>query len=457
MTTLTAHSAALKPPLNKPYSFISGDLPRFREDALKFFYNVGMTHGPIARVRYLWVYQYVLTHPDYLQQVLQTNNRNYIKEPTLVHAVNLAGENLFSTDGDEWLKRRRLMQPAFHKQRLEAFGEMMTEVTQGKVGEWLAAADHTIELEHEMKDLTMNIIGRAMLSLDMRQNAHHLHNAFNITSSFVIKQLQNPLHPPLWVPIPENRRFIKARDLINNTLDQIVQKRLDTREVKGDLLDMLLATLAEEKEGQVVLSRSELLGELAGIVFAGHETTATTLTWLFYLLSQHPDVEAKLHEELDSVLRGRIPTFADLPSLPYTRMVIDETMRLYPAAWTLTRQAVNQDEIGGYLIPAGSSVLLNIYTLHHHPDYWENPERFDPERFSPERSADRHKYAFIPFGGGPRKCIGEPLALAEAQLVTATIAQQYRLRLLPGQNTDPFALFVLQTRNGLRMRLEERK
>src|SRR5690606_11253474 len=170
----------------------------------------------------------------------------------------------------EWLKRRRLMQPAFHKQRLDAFGEMMTEVTEWKVGEWLAAADCTIELEHEMKDLTMNIIGRAMLSLDMRQNAHHLHDAFNTTSSFVIKQLQNPFHPPLWVPIPANRRFIKARDLINHALDQIVQKRLDTKEVKGDLLDMLLATLAQEKDGQITLSRAELLGELAGIVFAGH-------------------------------------------------------------------------------------------------------------------------------------------------------------------------------------------
>lgn len=456
MTTFTANSVAQQPPLNKPHSFISGDLPRFKEDALKFFYHVGMTHGPIARVRYFWVYQYVLTHPDYIQQVLQTNNRNYIKEPNLVRAVNLAGENLFSTDGDEWLKRRRLMQPAFHKQRLETFGEMMTEVTEWKVGEWLAAADRTIELEHEMKDLTMNIIGRAMLSLDMRQNADHLHHAFNTTSSFVIQQLQNPFSPPLWVPLPVNRRFIKARNTINSTLEQIVQKRLDTKEVKGDLLDMLLATLAEEKEGQITLSRAELLGELAGIVFAGHETTATTLTWLFCMLAQHPDVEAKLHEELDRVLRGRIPTFADLPHLTYTRMVIDETMRLYPAAWTLTRHALNADTIGGYQIPAGGNVLINIFTLHRHPTYWDNPEQFDPERFSPERSANRHKFAFMPFGGGPRKCIGEPFALAEAQLVTATIAQRYRLRLMPGQNTDPFALFILQTRHGLQMRLEER-
>lgn len=456
MTTLAVKSASQQPPLNKPHSFISGDLPRFREDAIKFFYNVGMTHGPIARVRYLWIYQYVLTHPDYLQHVLQTNNRNYTKEQTLVQAVNLAGENLFSTDGDEWLKRRRLMQPAFHKQRLEAFGEMMTEVTQWKVGEWLAAANRTIELEHEMKDLTMNIIGRAMLSLDMRQRADQLHAAFNITSGFIIKQLQNPLHPPLWVPTADNRRFIKGRNTVNGTLDRVIQERLDTKAVQGDLLDMLLATLAEEKEGQITLSRAELLGELAGIVFAGHETTATTLTWLFYLLSQHPDVEAKLHEELDRVLCGRVPTFADLPHLTYTRMVIDETMRLYPAAWTLTRQAVNADEIGGYPIPAQSSILLNIYTVHHHPDFWENPETFDPERFTPERSADRHKFAFLPFGGGPRKCIGEPFALAEAQLVTATIAQQYRLRLLPGQDTSPFALFVLQTRQGLRMQLERR-
>lgn len=219
---------------------------------------------------------------------------------------------------------------------------------------------------------------------------------------------------------------------------------------------MLLATLAEEKEGQITLSRAELLGELAGIVFAGHETTATTLTWLFGMLAQHPDVEAKLHEELDRVLRGRIPTFADLPHLTYTRMVIDETMRLYPAAWTLTRHALNADTIGGYQIPAGGNVLINIFTLHRHPTYWDNPEQFDPERFSPERAANRHKFAFMPFGGGPRKCIGEPFALAEAQLVTATIAQRYRLRLMPGQNTDPFALFILQTRHGLQMRLEER-
>jgi cytochrome P450 len=238
-------------------------------------------------------------------------------------------------------------------------------------------------------------------------------------------------------------------------IEQIIAERRGTDEDKGDLLSMLM--LAQDEDGSQMTDQ-QLRDEVVTLFAAGHETTSNVMTWLWYLLSQHPDVETKLHEELDQVLAGRAPTLADLQSLPYALMVIKETMRLYPPAWILNgRTAVEDIEIGGYLIPKGSRVFISPYAMHRLPQYFPDPEQFDPERWLPEREAALPKYAYIPFGGGPRVCIGNSFALMEAHLLLATIAQQYRLSLAPGQNIVPAALITMSPESGLRMRVEERE
>jgi cytochrome P450 len=267
------------------------------------------------------------------------------------------------------------------------------------------------------------------------------------------------------VPTRRNRQFKAALATLDRTVYSIIAERKKTgthlseqmridKEEKGDLLDMLMA--ARDADTGAGMTDAELRNEVALLIFAGHETTATTLTWAFYLLSQHPEAEAKLHAELATVLGGRTPTLADLPNLPYNRMVIEETMRLYPPAWGVSRKSVAADVIGGYQLQANASLTLPITTLHHDPRWWEQPERFDPERFTPERSANRHKFAYLPFGAGPRQCIGNNFALMEAQLVLATVAQRYQLRLRPGHPVQPDPVFVLRTSHGLPMTVTRR-
>jgi cytochrome P450 len=234
----------------------------------------------------------------------------------------------------------------------------------------------------------------------------------------------------------------------------MIRERRQSKEDKGDLLAMLLQ--ARDEDTGAGMTDEQVRNEVATLMFAGHETTAVTLTWAFYLLSQHPEAERKLHAELAEALGGRTPTVADLPSLKYTRMVVEETLRLYPPAFGVTRQSLGEDEIGGYRIPANSSVSVIINNVHHDPRWWENPEQFEPERFSPERSVDRPNFAYLPFGGGPRLCIGNSFAMTEAQLALATVAQRYQLRLVPGHPVRPNPIFVLRTSHGLPMTAQRR-
>jgi cytochrome P450 len=257
-----------------------------------------------------------------------------------------------------------------------------------------------------------------------------------------------------WLPTPGNRRFRAAAcELRGLVLDIIAQRRRENRDY-GDLLSMLLAVRDEETgEG---MNDEQLRDEVLTLILAGHETTATALSWTWYLLGQHPEVEAKLHAELDAVLDGRAPTMSDLANLNYTGMVIDEAMRFYPPVWAIGRAAIDDDEIMGYRIPKGSNLLLSQYHAHRHPSFWENPERFEPERFAAERAGGRPRYAYFPFGGGPRMCIGNIFALTEAQLVLATVAPRYRLRLDASHRVEPNPLVTLRPRNGVKVLLERR-
>ena len=448
--------ATLPLPPSPPSHPLLGLMREFRQDRIGLYRRVAQAYGDVLRMRFLWVNTYTISHPDYMRQVLVENNHNYVRNPFVNDVFKLfLGDGLFTMDGESWLSRRRLMQPAFHRQRLAGLGTLITDAAEAMLVDWSQWQEgQEITIDEEMMKVTLRVVGQALFSVDLLGAASALGDAFTSVSEFVNYRMNTPFPPPLWLPTPRNRQFKAALATLDSTVHSIIEERKKTSEEKGDLLDMLMA--ARDADTGAGMTDEELRNEVALLIFAGHETTATTLTWTFYLLSQHPEVENKLHAELATVLGGRTPTLADLPNLPYNRMVIEETMRLYPQAWGVSRKSVAADEVGGYQIPAGASLTLPIMTLHYDPRWWEQPDQFDPERFTPERSANRHKFAYLPFGAGPRQCIGNNFALMEAQLVLATVAQRYQLRLRPGHPVQPDPVFVLRTSHGLPMRVTRR-
>ncbi len=424
-------------------------------DPMTFALDMWQRYGDVVRFRLLFWPAYVLYHPDHVKRMLQENRRNYNKDFFIMKATQqVLGNGIFSSDGDSWRYQRRLMQPSFHHKRLTGFGRIMTEATVAMLERWQATTpnDAPLDIPQEMMRLALRISGLALFSLDLTDEADTVGRTFTSIGPLLSKYGSLPF-PPLWVPTPDNRRLQTGL----NTLDSIVYAIIHERRARPvdtnapDLLWMLLSARDEETgEG---MSDQQLRDEVLILLLAGYETTATALTWTWYLLSQHPEVERRLRAELDTVLAGQVPTVEHLDALPYTRMVIQESMRLYPPVFGFTRHAVAEDEIGGYRIQANSIIFVSQYCTHRHPEFWEEPERFDPERFTPERSVDRPRFAYFPFGGGPRQCIGNNFAMMEVQLVLATIAQRYSLRLVPGHTVEPHILLTLRPRHGLPMTL----
>lgn len=432
--------------------FLAGILPDFRADPLGLFLGAAREHGDVVRLRFGPAITYFFNHPDQVKQILQDNHRNFHKQTYLKQALGIFGstENIFLSDGDFWLRQRRLMQPAFHRQRIAAFVAMMAAQAEAMLAQWHSRpAGAPLDIEAEMMRLTLGIIGRALFGIDLSDEASELGHAFTVGSEVFAERTRKLFPLPIWVPTPRNRQFLAARRTVFRVIDEIIALRRREGGEHHDLLAMLME--ARDEETGTGMDDQQLRYEMQVMLFAGHETTATALTWAFYLLAQHPEVAATLYAELDDVLGGRAVTVDDLPRLPYTRMVVEEAMRLYPPAWAMTRQSVAECEIGGYRVPANSSVMLAPYTTHRHPDFWPEPERFRPERFAPEAVAARPRFAYFPFGGGPRQCIGNTFALTEAQVILATVMQQARLHLVPGHPVRPTPLIALRTSDGLPM------
>ncbi len=358
------------------------------------------------------------------------------------------GDSLFTTDGGDWLSRRRLMQPAFHRERIAGFGSVMANATAAMLAEWDAAPDgRRVELDQALMALTLRIAGQALFSVDLLGESSALGEGFTGMSQYLNYRIRHPFPPPLFIPTKANRLYRNTRRQLDEKAYTLIRQRRADGTDHGDLLGMLMA--ARDADTGAGMDDGQLRNEIMTMMFAGHETTAATLTWAFYLLAQNPAVEAKLHAELDRVLAGRAPTLDDLPRLPFTRQVVDETLRMYPPAFAITRASLGPDVIGGYRLPAKASLTLLTWNAHYDLRFWDNPDRFDPERFTPERSANRPAFAYLPFGAGPRQCIGNIFALSEAQLVLAGLAQRYQLRLTPGHPVQPHPLFVLRTSHGL--------
>jgi cytochrome P450 len=435
-----------------------GNTREIQQNPLRLYASARAQFGDVVRLRAIpSVYWYLVTHPHDVEQVLQTNQRNYRKPDVFNNPVGLlAGRGLLTSEGDCWRHQRRLAQPAFHRQRLAALATLMTEAAESTAERWSQYAESgaSVDVAAEMMRLTLKIVSRALFSTDISDKADRVGPAVRVASEHVNYRMSHPLALPERIPTRRNRRFFKAKRTLDEMVFGIINERRRTGEDRGDLLSMLLLTRDEETgEG---MSDRQLRDEVITLLLAGHETIAAALSWTWYLLSLHPDVERKLHAELGLVLGGRTPTLDDLPHLSYATMVFEESMRLCPPAWGQPRQALGDDRIGGYHIPAGAIISLCQWVTHRHPDFWENPEQFDPERFTPERWANRPRFAYFPFGGGARQCIGNHFAMLEAQLILATLAQRFRLDLVPRHPVEPDPTFTLRPRYGVLMTLHGR-
>jgi cytochrome P450 len=431
-------------------------LPEFRRDPLNTFSDLARRHGHFIRFKGLLT-AYQLTRPEDIEHVLQTNQQNYRKGRMYAEARASIGNGLLVSEGDFWRRQRRLAQPAFHRYRIAALAAVMTDSTEAMLGRWDKdkRGGRPFDVVPEMKRLALRIVGLAVFSTDLGADMDIIANSLEVARAHFMHRMWQPVRLPVGIPTRRNRALRRAIREAESVIYRIIREHRERPESDaGDLLSMLMSA-RDEETGEGMNDR-QLRDESATIITAGHETTAIALSWTWYLLSRHEEVERKLHEELSAVLGGRTPTFEDLPKLRYTLMVVEESMRLYPPAWVVGRTAVAADEVGGRRIEAGAEVILSPYITHRHPDFWDEPGSFIPERFAPEKSAGRHRFAYFPFGGGSRVCIGNNFALAEAQLILATVAQRYRLRLAPGQAVEPEASFTLQPRGGIMMGLEER-
>jgi cytochrome P450 len=438
------------PPGPKP-RFPLGNIPEFSRDTLKFMLDIRQ-YGDLAVFKFGPFNAYVATHPDLVHQVLVTDADKVRKPVGVVNAMYpVVGNGLFSSDGAFWKRQRKLVQPAFHTKRIGVYGQTMVDYASALGDRWQNG--HTYAIEQSMTELTMQIIARTLFDADVSGETSELGQTIATVLDFVNHRLDQILPLPLWIPTATHRRFNQSVKRLDALIYRFIDERRKSGKDNGDLLSMLL--MAQEEDGSQMTDR-QVRDEAMTLFGAGHETTSVALTWTWYLLSQHPDVEARLHDELALVLGGRTPTIADLPNLPYTDMVIKEAMRLYPPAFIATRQTLEPITLGGYSIPKNSVVMLNIYGLHYDSRYFPDPERFDPERFSPENEKHIPKYAYLPFGGGPRVCIGNAFASMEARLILATLAQRFHLSLAPGHPVVPERKFTLRPKFGMKMVVTER-
>lgn len=407
--------------------------------------------GDVAQVRLGAQRLVLLSHPDDIQRLLVTEQRNFVKGRALDRVKMLLGEGLLTSEGARHLRQRRLMQPAFHRERIAAYGSVMAAYARQTADEWQHG--HVFDVHEAMMRLTRAIAGKTLFDLDVGDDTGGVDEAITLSLQmyrFAVLPLGGLLE---YVPLPFVRRVQRARARLDAWLVDTIRKRRAEGGDRGDLLSMLLATRDEEGAG---MSDAGVRDEVVTLLVAGHETTAVALSWAWYLLSEHPAVEAKLHAELDAVLQGRTPTAADTPRLSYTRMVIAEAMRLYPPAWIVERRALRDFTVRGLRIPQGSLVYASQYLVHRDRRWYPEPERFDPERWGPGREVERPKFAYFPFGAGTRVCIGEQFAWMEGMLILATIARRWRLQHDPGHKVALDPLVTLRPKFGMRMRAARR-
>ena len=419
---------------------------------LDFFTSLARTYGDVSSYRMAGEQLFLVNEPRLIRDVLVTHSRHFTKSRGLERSKRLLGQGLLTSEGAMHLRQRRLMQPAFHRDRVAGYGDLMAGYADRMRHAWADGA--TLDVSREMNRLTLTIVGRTLFDVDVEQQAAAVGDALTaVMESFWMMML--PFAEWLErLPVPKLRRARMARARLDAIIYRMIADRRASGRDHGDLLSMLLAAQDEDDGGG--MTDQQVRDEAMTIFLAGHETTANALTWTWYLLSGAPAVEGKLHAEVDRALQGRLPTMADLPSLPYVERVVTESMRLYPPAWIIGRRAIDEYRLGDYVAPPRSILVMSPYLMHRDPRFYVDAERFDPDRWTPEFRAALPKFAYFPFGGGPRQCIGESFAWMELILLVATIAQQWRLRLVPGHPVVPQPLITLRSKHGMRMTVERR-
>jgi cytochrome P450 len=425
----------------------------FRRDPLGFLTRLARRCGDIAHFRVGPQHVFLLNHPDYIRDVLVTNNQCFGRGRGLQRAKRLLGEGLLTSEGEPHRRQRRLIQPAFHRERVATHADLISKYSEKLAARWRDG--ETRDMLREMRHLTLATVGRSLFSADMETDTDAIIE--ELTASVNLLDLFGApkgrfLTLLRTLPVIGPKRFTWARERLDAIIYRIINERRLSGHDRGDLLSALLTA----QDGEGGMSDGQVRDEVMTLIQAGHETAANALAWTWYLLARNAEAEAKLHDELDSVLAGRTPTFDDLARLPYTEKVFLEAMRMYPPVWTMTRLALKDYAVGGYTLPAGSLVLISQYVMHHDERYYPDPHRYDPERWSPEARQSRPQFTYFPFGGGPRRCIGEGLAMLEGVLMIATLANRWRMRLATTRPVRTQTSIVLRPKDGMPMRLEHR-
>lgn len=426
----------------------------YRRGPLPFFQNLAKQFGDVSYFKLGQQEAFFLNHPDYIKDVLVTGSQNFMKGLALQRAKRLLGQGLLTSEGDFHRRQRRLAQPAFHRARTASYAAVMTDYASRMSRRWQDGA--ILDVSAEMMRLTLSIVGKTLFDASVEDDAQEVGEAMS-----VVMDLFNTITIPFFellqkLPLPQLRRFDKAKAKLDAIIYRLIEERRQSGKDRGDLLSMLLLAQDEENDGSR-MTDAQLRDEAMTIFLAGHETTANALTWTWYLLSQNPEVEAKLQAEIEDVLGSRLPLFEDMGRLRYTEMVLMESMRLYPPAWAIGRRALNDYEVGGYLIPKQSLVLMSQYVMHHDARYFPEPLRFDPERWTTEARESRPQFSYFPFGGGPRRCIGEGFAWMEGILLIATLAQHWQMRLVPDHPVALRPVITLRPKYGMRMIVTRRQ
>ena len=433
---------------------LMGNMREFNSDALAFVERCAREFGDVVPTRFLYVPALFLFHPDHVEYVLTAGNKNFIKAASLRSPFfhRLVGKGLVTSEGEFWRRQRRLAQPAFHHQRIDSYARTMVEYAGRMLSNW--EDGQTLDVHEEMMMLTQAVVAQTLFGADVSGGSREMGRALsNIVRPFASQAtlkwiLDNRL------PTPAHLRFNRDVRRIDRFVYRLIEERRASRTDTGDLLSMLLAAQDEDGSG---MTDKQLRDELMTIFLAGHETTAVALTWAWYLLAQNPEAEGRLAEELEEVLGGRAPTVEDLPRLRYAEWVVKESMRLYPPAWTVGRECVRECEVGGFRVPVGMQVFGFQWVIQRDPRWFAEPLAFRPERWGEESITRIPRYAYFPFGGGPRLCIGNYFATMEAVLVLSTVARRFRLRLAPGREVEVLPALSLRPKHGLKVKLERRR
>jgi cytochrome P450 len=429
---------------------------RFRKEPLELITEIGRAYGDIAYFRVGPVRAYFINNPQLIREVLVTKNKSFRRPKWLTRPLSkIDGNGLVLSDGDFWLRQRRLVQPAFNTKRFDGYAQATVDGTRRMLARWTGGT--TFDIADEMTHLTLDIIGKTLFGVDLGDRAPELGEAVRVISRTFVGEAGNPLQLPDWLPTPAKRRKRRAIKTLDDLIRGIIRQRRASREDRGDLLSMLLLAVDEEGDGRG-MTDEQARDEAVTLFNAGHDSTAAALAWIWYLVARHPAVEARLVEEVDAVLAGRPAAYGDLPKLPYTEMVVKESLRIFPPTWAMIpREVVDPVELAGYTVARGSWIYAFPWVTQRDPRFFEEPEKFDPQRFAPGRVEKIPQYAYFPFGGGPRVCIGNAFATMEMILILVSVLARFRVKLAPDQGeVEPEPLIAIRPKGGLRVSLERR-